>query len=176
MTVEQGRDPVNKASDNHNAIRLALAGFRKAGKQVSDATEVLFRGAINIIGPVINDISVLAIKAHGPTSDHLGIHAYARTKSLMQKIPWVASRDDASPTTTAKFFKYFTGADPARIYQYIAAFAGTGLAAKAAERLIGGVCDDMALQLAALCPQIEQPHVVVMGLTSMLLLHAYHLV
>lgn len=200
MSVEQGSETTAKVQPGNPGVQQALAQFRQAREQVSGATETLFRGAINIVGPLINDASVAAVKSHGPLSDHLTANAYARTKGLLQDMAqWAAERnielaptsankrslagalfsfvaghDNASRETKAQFFANFAGADPKRLKGYFKAFVGMGVAAKGVQLLLGDVANDMAHQLSQLCPQIDHPLPLIVGLMSIAVVHCYH--
>jgi hypothetical protein len=200
MSVEQGSDHAVQVQPSEPSVQQALAQFRDAGHRVAGASETLFRGTINVVGPLINDASVAAVKSHGPLSDHLTADAYSRTKGVLQDVAdWAAKRDiELAPTsankrslagsllsfiaghdnssreTKAQFFANFAGADPKRLAQYLKAFVGMGAVAKGVQMVVGEVSQDMAHQLSLLCPQIDQPLPLVAGLISIVVVHCYH--
>ena len=201
MSVEQGSNTTGQAQAGNPSVQQALAQFRKARERVSGASETLFRGTINVVGPVINDASVAAVKSHGALSDHLTINAYARTKGLLQNvaewaaernielaptsanerslagllISFVAGHDKASRESKAQLFANFAGADPKHLKDYFKAFVGMGVAATGVQLLLGDVTQEMARQLSQLCPQIDQPLPLIAGLLSMAVVHCYHI-
>lgn len=200
MSVEQGSDLTAPVQPSEPSVQQALTQFRDAGRRVRGASEALFRGTINVVGPVINDASVAAVKSHGPLSDHLTADAYSRTKGVLQDVAdWAAKRDiELAPTSAnkrslagsllsfitghdnisreakAQFFANFAGADPKRLTQYLKAFAGMGVIAKGVQMGLGDVIQDMAQQLSQLCPRIDQPLPLVAGLISIVVVHCYH--